>query len=163
MNDFNLLARFSVHIVSHLLIIIVMEEIVAISFVFGLVLVMVAAAWTVFEKAGRKGWEALIPFYNLYVLTQIMGKSGWFMALYFLPIVSWFAWAVTAIEVSKKLGRSEGFGFGLFFLYPVFLPILAWGKTESYEEQPLDDFIDNTFVNEEGETIERIPVEEWEA
>lgn len=140
-----------------------MEEYIAISFVVALALFMISAVWTVYEKAGRKGWEALIPFYNLYVLTKIVGKSGGFMVLYFIPIVSWFAWAVTAIELSKKFGRSEAFGFGLFFLYPIFLPILAWGETSPLADLPETEFEDNTFVNEEGETIERIPVEEWEA
>ncbi len=140
-----------------------MEEYIAISLVVGLALFMVSAVWTVYEKAGRRGWEALIPFYNLYVLTKIVGKSGWFMALYFLPVVSWFAWAVTAIELSKKFGRSEAFGFGLFFLYPIFLPILAWGETSPLADLPENEPVDNTFVNEDGETIERIPVEEWEA
>ena len=140
-----------------------MEEYIAISLVVGLALFMVSAVWTVYEKAGYKGWEALIPFYNLYILTKIVGKSGWFMALYFLPVVSWFAWAVTAIELSKKFGRSEAFGFGLFFLYPIFLPILAWGETSPLADLPENEPVDNTFVNDEGETIERIPVEEWEA
>ena len=140
-----------------------MEEYIAISLVVGLALFMVSAVWTVYAKAGRRGWEALIPFYNLYVLTKIVGKSGWFMALYFLPVVSWFAWAVTAIELSKKFGRSEAFGFGLFFLYPIFLPILAWGETSPLADLPENEPVDNTFVNEDGETIERIPVEEWEA
>ncbi|MEM6343158.1 MAG: DUF5684 domain-containing protein [Bacteroidota bacterium] len=140
-----------------------MEEYIALSLVAGLALFMIAAVWTVYEKAGHKGWEALIPFYNLYVLTKIVGKPGSFMALYFIPIVSWFAWAITAIELSKKFGRSEAFGFGLFFLYPIFLPILAWGEISPLADLPENEPVDNTFVNEAGETIERIPVEEWEA
>lgn len=150
------------------LITIVMEEYIAISLATGFALFIIATVWTVFEKAGRKGWEALIPFYNLYVVSKIIGKSGWFMLLYFVPIVSWFAWAVTAIEMSKKFGRSEAFGFGLLFLTPIFLPILAWGEASPLAEADLpvtkhEDEDDNTFVNEDGETIETIPVEDWDA
>ncbi|MFK7925501.1 MAG: DUF5684 domain-containing protein [Bacteroidia bacterium] len=141
-----------------------MEEYIAISLAAGLALFMIAAVWTVFEKAGRKGWEALIPIYNLYVVSKIIGKSGWFMLLYFIPIVSFFAWAITSLEMSKKFGRSEAFGFGLLFLYPIFLPILAWGEASPLADLPETEFQDdNTFVNEDGETIERIPVEDWEA
>ncbi|MEL6589628.1 MAG: DUF5684 domain-containing protein [Bacteroidota bacterium] len=140
-----------------------MEEMFLIGLAISIALLMIASAWRVYERAGRKGWEAIIPFYNLYVLTQIIGKSGWFMALYFLPVVSWFAWAVSAVELSKKFGRSEAFGFGLFFLYPIFLPILAWGDPSPLADLPENQLEDNTFLNEDGEMVERIPVEEWEA
>ena len=38
---------------------------------FCLVLVIIAiiAQWKIFQKAGREGWKAIIPFYNMYVLT----------------------------------------------------------------------------------------------
>lgn len=32
--------------------------------------------WKIFEKAGRKGWEAIIPIYNMYVMTQIAGLQS---------------------------------------------------------------------------------------
>ena len=28
----------------------------------------IAGLWMIFVKAGRQGWESLLPFYNLFVL-----------------------------------------------------------------------------------------------
>ena len=33
----------------------------------------IVAMWKVFKKAGKEGWAALIPIYNLVVLFQISG------------------------------------------------------------------------------------------
>jgi hypothetical protein len=147
-------------------------------FVFCFFFLMLASVWRIFEKAGRYGWEAFIPFYNLYALSKILGKSGWWMFLYFIPIVSTVAWVVTAGQISVKFGRGVGFAVGLIFLLPIFLPILAFGDTE-YEGRLHDEEEDYAaeerlaaselglesryFVNDKGETIETIPVDEWEA
>ena len=40
------------------------------------VVFILAAMWKVFEKAGQPGWAAIIPIYNLYILTKIAGKPG---------------------------------------------------------------------------------------
>ena len=34
-----------------------------------LVVAALAGAWQVFVKAGREGWEAIVPLYNIYALT----------------------------------------------------------------------------------------------
>jgi hypothetical protein len=41
------------------------------------VLLMVAC-WKVFEKAGEKGWKAIIPIYNEYITYKIAGIKNWF-------------------------------------------------------------------------------------
>ena len=38
--------------------------------------VLCIALWKIFKKAGRPGWAALIPFYNMYVLF-IYAKQAW--------------------------------------------------------------------------------------
>ncbi|MBO5348261.1 MAG: hypothetical protein J6A89_00325 [Clostridia bacterium] len=43
--------------------------------------------WKCFEKAGEKGWKALIPFYNWYIMYKISGMNPmWFI----VNIVAWF-------------------------------------------------------------------------
>lgn len=60
--------------------------------VIAVAILSIIAIWKIFTKAGEKGWKALIPVYNLYVLFKICGAKGWFWALfvaYFVsPIVS---------------------------------------------------------------------------
>ena len=41
---------------------------------------MIAAMWKVFTKAGKPGWAAIVPIYNIIVLLGIAGKPacrGW--------------------------------------------------------------------------------------
>ena len=52
------------------------------SFIFWVVTAV--AMWKVFEKAGQKGWKALIPVYNYWVLCEIAGRPGWW--------VGWSGW-----------------------------------------------------------------------
>lgn len=40
--------------------------------------------WKLFKKAGKNGWEAIIPFYNTYILVEIAGLKWW----YFLIAIS---------------------------------------------------------------------------
>lgn len=44
----------------------------------------IVCLWKLFKKAGKNGWEALIPFYNTYVLVEISGLNWW----YFLIAIS---------------------------------------------------------------------------
>ena len=35
---------------------------------FAIVIVVIAGLWKTFEKAGKPGWAAIIPIYNIYVM-----------------------------------------------------------------------------------------------
>jgi hypothetical protein len=39
-------------------------EYICILFYIALIVVMLAAMWKVYEKAGQPGWAAIVPFYN---------------------------------------------------------------------------------------------------
>ena len=41
-------------------------------------ILLVIATWKILEKAGEKGWKALIPIYNTYLLFKIVGAKKWF-------------------------------------------------------------------------------------
>jgi hypothetical protein len=96
-------------------------------FCIGLAVVMIAAFWKVFEKAGQPGWAAIIPIYNMYILLKIGGKPAWWLILMLIPIVNYvfIIWAMNM--VSKSFGKDEGFTVGLVLLGIVFWPILGFG------------------------------------
>lgn len=48
-------------------------------------LVCIASLWRIFHLAGREGWLALIPFYNLWVLMQIAKMPAWSVILVIVP------------------------------------------------------------------------------
>ncbi len=53
-----------------------------------LVVLMVAAMWKVFTKAGQPGWAAIIPIYNTYIMTKIGGLDIMWFIFTFIPRVS---------------------------------------------------------------------------
>lgn len=92
--------------------------------------VVIAGLWKVFTKADRKGWKSLIPFYNTYVLLKIVGRPGWWLLLYFIPVVNVIVAIIHMNDLSKSFGKGAGFTIGLIFLPFVFAPILGFGKAQ---------------------------------
>jgi hypothetical protein len=90
-------------------------------------LVVLIANWRIFQKAGKPGWAAIIPIYNIIVLIEIVGKPIWWFLLFFVPCVNFvfIIWVYNLL--SKSFGKSEGFTVGLILLNPIFLCILGFG------------------------------------
>ena len=103
-----------------------------ITFLVAIVLgvVMVAATWKVFTKAGKPGWASIIPIYNAVVLLDIAGKPGWWIILFFIPIVNIVIVILTYVALAEKFGKGGGFAMGLVFLGVIFFPILGFGGAE---------------------------------
>ena len=49
------------------------------------VILYLTARWRIFRKMGRKGWEAIVPYYNVYVLFKVLYGNGWQMLLLLIP------------------------------------------------------------------------------
>lgn len=88
---------------------------------------IVAAWWKVFEKAGKPGWAAIVPIYNVVVLLEIAGRPVWWVILLFIPLVNLAVSVIIGIDVAKAFGKGTGFGVGLALLGFIFYPILGFG------------------------------------
>jgi hypothetical protein len=97
------------------------------------VVLCIAGLWKVFEKAGEPGWAAIIPIYNIYIITKIAGKEWWWLLLLFIPFVGFVVMIILYIAVAEKFGKSAGFAVGMVFLPFIFLMILGFGDAE-YQE-----------------------------
>lgn len=96
-----------------------------------LYLIAVIPMYFVFKKAGSDmAWGAFIPIFNYYVLLKIVGRPGWWLILYLIPIVNIIVWIVVMFDLSKSFGHGAGFTIGLIFLLWIFLAILAWGSSQ---------------------------------
>lgn len=102
--------------------------------VFGLIVqlaliaLFVASGWKIFEKAGKPGWAALIPIYNVIVLLEIVGRPVWWVILMLIPIVNVVVWIIVSLDLSKSFGHDTLYGLGLFFLSFIFYPVLAFSS-----------------------------------
>jgi hypothetical protein len=93
-------------------------------------ILVIAGLWKVFTKAGKPGWAAIIPIYNLIVLLQIAGKPLWWIVLFCIPIVNFVVAVMVLINVAKAFGKGTGFAIGMLLLGPIFIPILGFGSAQ---------------------------------
>lgn len=100
----------------------------AIIFILAFFIFQIAAMWKVFVKAGQPGWAAIIPIYNIYIMTKIGGKPRIWTLLCLIPLINiiFIIWLYNMI--SKSFGKDEGFTVGLVLLGIVFWPILGFGS-----------------------------------
>jgi len=87
---------------------------------------IIAGIWKVFTKAGHPGWAAIVPIYNIYILTQMTNKPAWWVVLFFIPLVNLIAAVIISIELAARFGKSTGYGIGLALLGFVFYPMLGF-------------------------------------
>jgi hypothetical protein len=93
-------------------------------------LLVIAAMWKVFTKAGRPGWASIIPIYNMYVWCKIVGRPGWWVILMLIPFVNIVIGIIVCIDLAKSFGKGAGFGIGIALLGIIFLPILGFGSAQ---------------------------------
>ena len=80
--------------------------------------------WKLYERAGRKAWEAAVPVYNAVILMQIIKRPKWWVVLLFFPIVNQLMFPIIWIETARSFGfnkRKDTFlvliTFGLYIYY----------------------------------------------
>jgi hypothetical protein len=95
-----------------------------------LIILIIASWWKIFSKAGKPGWAAIIPIYNIIVMLDIVDKPLWWIILFFIPIVNYIISLIVFIELAKCFGKGAGFGVGLWLLGIIFFPILAFGDAQ---------------------------------
>ena len=92
-----------------------------------------AGYWKLFQKAGRRGWEALIPFYADYVMLKISGRPAWWIIWFFIPLASVIVGAGIIIDFVKSFGkftfRDRAAAILLGFIY---LPKWGFEKKTQY-------------------------------
>jgi len=110
-------------------------------------LFIIIGMWVVFQKAGEPGYKSIIPIYNYYVLMQISGKPGWWLAvIMFVPVIGLALLLLAMLSLAEKFNRSPVFGIGLTFLPMIFLPLLAFGGSQYAET--VHEELDFTFSEE---------------
>ena len=138
-----------------------------------LVILLVAAMWKVFQKAGKPGWAIIVPFYNGWTLAEIAGKPGWwgliagisgigydanytahmshgivaFIGL--VSLVSAAFYILIALGVARNFGKSTVWGVFLLVILPfIGYPILGLGKAQYQAGAAAGTVADNTPVSQ---------------
>ncbi|MDD3877146.1 MAG: signal peptidase I [Bacteroidales bacterium] len=94
---------------------------------------VIAGLWKIFQKAGYKGWEVLIPFYNFYIWLKIIRKPLWWYIFIIIPFINVFTILLMVVETAKCFKRFSLLQQGLAGLFPfVYLPYLGFKDNEKY-------------------------------
>jgi len=77
-------------------------------FIFFLVVQIIhgLGTWKLYEKAGRKSWEAFIPVYNSIILMKIINRPTWWTILLFIPVINLLMFPVVWIETLRSFGKN---------------------------------------------------------
>lgn len=94
---------------------------------FAIIALQIAGMWMVFVKAGQPGWKAIIPFYNLFTQLKFVGRPGWWLLLFFIPVVNLVFAYIISNDTAKSFGKGIGWTLGLFLLGFIFYPLLGFG------------------------------------
>ena len=105
------------------------------TFEIAFIVLMVAALWKIFSKAGQPGWAAIIPIFNTYILCKVAGRPGWWFILLLIPFVNFIIYIILCLDLAKRFGKGGGFGIGLLLLPFIFFPILGFGSAQ-YQGAP---------------------------
>ena len=98
---------------------------------YGLFLILMAAAnWRIFSKAGEAGWKSIIPIYNPIVFLKIVGKPWWWLFLMLIPVVNFVVLILLVLELAKAFGKSTGYGVAMIFFGFILVPMLAFGGAQ---------------------------------
>ncbi len=110
--------------------------------------------WKLFEKAGEKGWKALIPFYNLWLWLQIIRKPWWWYIFIIIPFINVFTLMLMVVEIAKCYGKLGLFQQALASVFPfVYLPYLGFSPNEKYTHPDKRVLIKKTIVREWTDAI----------
>lgn len=87
---------------------------------------VIVAMWKLFVKAGKPGWTAIVPFYNMYTAFDMVYGNGLKFLFLLIPFYNIYVGIKFYIDFAKVFGKSAGFGIGLIFLSPIFMCVLAF-------------------------------------
>lgn len=93
-------------------------------------LILIISMWKIFTKAGKPGWAAIVPIYNVIVLLEIVCKPIWWFILMLIPFVNIIVLIIVLIELAKRFGKGVGFAIGMLILPFIFYPMLAFGDSK---------------------------------
>ncbi|MDP4267631.1 MAG: signal peptidase I [Bacteroidota bacterium] len=110
--------------------------------------------WKIFEKAGQKGWYAIIPFYNFIIWLKITRKPMWWFILILIPFIGVFMIFLMLVEIVKCFEKYSLLEQGAGVLFPfAYLPYLGFSEKEKYLDPKDRPVIKRTAVREWTDAI----------
>ena len=94
----------------------------------GIMAVLIIGLWKGFTKAGKPGWAAFVPIYNMMVMAEMSGKPNWWGLLCLIPFVGWIFGIIITHGVAKNFG--QGIGMTILMIFGIGWLILGFGSAQ---------------------------------
>ena len=104
--------------------------------------------WKLFQKAGKQGWESIIPFYSSWVLVEISGLAWWWFLIVIVPtilgivdenlsglaaLITLFGHFCCYYNISKKLHKNTEFAILTTIFSGIMIPIIGLSKNYQFD------------------------------
>ena len=104
-----------------------------------------------YKKAGKEGWEAIVPFYSQWVYTEISNLNWWWFLFLIAPtiasiiskngrldslasLVILFGYFVCNYNIAKKFHKDTGTAI-LMTIFPfIMIPVMAFSNSYQYDD-----------------------------
>lgn len=110
-------------------------------------IVQLIGQWKLYKKAGKNGWEAIVPFYSNWVLVEISGLKWYWFLSFFAPIIFnclnldvvglllyLFGLFNVFYNISKKFNKGILFAICLTLFTPICICILGFSSKAVYDK-----------------------------
>ncbi|MDN3551675.1 signal peptidase I [Mucilaginibacter aquaedulcis] len=98
-----------------------------------LVILPYVGFWKLFEKAGRPGWEGIVPLYNAYVMIKLCGRPTWWFILVLIPGLNILVFIGILVDFVKSYGKFSLLDHILAVALPfIYLPKWGFDKNTKY-------------------------------
>ena len=95
-------------------------------FILGVVIPFIGL-YKIFEKAGYKGWQALVPIYNYTIWLKIINKPKWWLIFLVIPFINWIALLLMRADLANYFGkRTFAHHLAAWLLPFIYLPYLGF-------------------------------------
>lgn len=97
------------------------------------IVLSLAGRWKLYEKAGRKGWEAIIPIYGELVMLKMVNRPWWWIFYLFIPLIGEFIAIGVYWEFLRSFGKTTLLDLVLGVLFaPFYLLYIGFSKKVVY-------------------------------
>jgi len=114
--------------------------------------------WKLFQKAGRPGWQAIVPIYDYYVMLKLSGRPKWWLILLFIPGINFLVIIGIIIDFIKSYGKFTLREQAACLLLP-FIYFLKWGLDK--ETKYLGPSASPEFKEKYKKTLKKSTSREW--
>ncbi len=94
----------------------------------GLIFFKMLGLYMIFQKAGEKGWKAVVPFLDIYTLFKIVDMNPLWIISLIVPFLNIVVLTFAYYKLATHFGHGAGYTVGMLLLNPLFFSLIGLSK-----------------------------------